>query len=744
MDERQNVVSLLYLSFTMLFFGTFNVTGLNENIFVTNSSIISCAANTTIKIVDLNVDEYPTTCSEYKQCYLTEEQKNSIKRGCNKEKSCSISMIIPSSCLFNDYGHVTISYSCTGTVNYSCTFENEWRGWFIYGFGRYEWTFQHGHTPVADTGPDRDHTTASTSGHYFYTKSSSGSRLNDDTDLISPLILPSPKQCLTFWYHMYGRHINTLKVFQNNSKYNIELWNKSNDQGNMWNVQSLALQSIGSYIIIFKAIRGDGYEGDIAIDDIFIDNTDCNVNKASRFDCNFEVDFCEWKPETKPTYSWRIFSGKTSSDSTGPDVDHTIGSDQTRTALSVKHRMNGALLYLDEFSRTFYYYLLLLLGFKAGGHYIYLEASNVQKGATSMLISDTIYPVDDVCFTFWYHMYGVNMGTLNVYTKSRNITRKHWSRSGNQGNSWNYANFDITSSQPYTIIFEGICGEYFGSDIALDDIIVLQRSCAGLIDYRQSCHKTDESISLTGCSKYYLQLNRTRFVFDREFDNCAAVYQDVQASTRSICNDMNNSDVCTFNLSEVIRKDPKCFQSNRLLVEYNCEERVPDDTHRANVPQDIGMYMKCGLCRKPKENQKNKSVTAGNQSESSVGFTAGNLSESLAGVTVRIQSVSLAGVTTDIQSESLAGVTAHTNNSSNQCIQLKTEHDAIYCQSEEGTYDISGCNRHKEADGNIYSHTVDVVYDSTTLKRNDDDQEDKYDHFIGQKTEDLYDTSMPT
>lgn len=75
-------------------------------------------------------------------------------------------------------------------------------------------------------------------------------------------------------------------------------------------------------------------------------------------------------------------------------------------------------------------------------------------------------------------------------------------------------------------------------------------------------------------------------------------------------------------------------------------------------------------------------------------------------------------------------------------LTLKTEQDDIYCQSEEGTYDVSGCNRHKEADGNMYSHTVDDVYDSSTHKRNDDEQEDKYDHFIGQKTEDLYDISM--
>ena len=36
------------------------------------------------------------------------------------------------------------------------------------------------------------------------------------------------------------------------------------------------------------------------------------------------------------------------------------------------------------------------------------------------------------CLTFWYHMYGSSMGSLNVL---RNDTQV-WTRSGDQGNSW--------------------------------------------------------------------------------------------------------------------------------------------------------------------------------------------------------------------------------------------------------------------------------------------------------------------
>lgn len=93
----------------------------------------------------------------------------------------------------------------------------------------------------------------------------------------------------------------------------------------------------------------------------------------------------------------------------------------------------------------------------------------------------------------------------------------------------------------------------------------------GLTDYTESCRKMDEPIPLYGCSKYYLQLDKARFIFDQELDNCSAVYQNIQATRSTLCNHMNNSDICTLNLSEEIQKDQRCFLSNSLLVEYKCE-----------------------------------------------------------------------------------------------------------------------------------------------------------------------------
>ncbi|CAC5384127.1 unnamed protein product [Mytilus coruscus] len=760
--------------------------GFQEHTFASKSNTIRCDVNKTFSIIDFNVEPFTTSVAEYKQCNLTEEQTNAIKTG--------------------------------WAVNRSCTFENNYGcGWLVSRNERYKWKLRRGSTPETYTGPQKDHTTASAYGYYAYTESRSGSNLNDESDLLSGLIVPSPKQCLTFWYHMHGRHINTLKIFQRNSNHNIELWRKSKSTGTKWHFQSLVLKNIGSYQIIFKGIRGNGSKSEIAVDDISISNTVCN--KVSRFDCNFEAGICEWNAELSPEYTWKIFSGKTPSLETGPGVDHTSGSSH--------------------------------------GHYIYLEATDVQKGATSKLVSNTTNSVEVVCLTFWYHMYGESMGTLNVYTESGNITTRYWSKSGNQGNSWNFASFNISSSEPYSITFEGVCGDFYTSDIALDDIFMLQRSCSGLIKYTQPYHKTDESISLSGCSQYYLQPNSTRFVFDREFDNCSSVYQGAQTSASTLCNNENRSDVCTFNLSDVIRKDPKCFLSNRILIEYNCEgsERVhapdilSDDAQEIHVPLDKGLvvgmvvaiallvcvsvFIIClvrsrGSSRKTKENQKNGYNTnnsAGNRTASLTSVTAdtNNLHSQLTttqsnhcnnvydntelrddtidsdceysniantnsvlnkdGTTVAkyreyegdVPSYNLSSHHNehDIANQTnetsfIKGPIHQTGSTKSNMVlghqgtifagsefytlakpicfsdenhHMKTEHNDVYCLSEEGTYDFAGSDRHKEADGNIYSHTVDDVYDSTTHKRNDDDIEDKYDHFIGQLTEDVYDTS---
>ena len=49
------------------------------------------------------------------------------------------------------------------------------------------------------------------------------------------------------------------------------------------------------------------------------------------------------------------------------------------------------------------------------GHYMYVEASSRTRGSNAKLVSPKYQGADDQCMEFYYHMYGSNIGTLNVY-----------------------------------------------------------------------------------------------------------------------------------------------------------------------------------------------------------------------------------------------------------------------------------------------------------------------------------------
>ena len=51
------------------------------------------------------------------------------------------------------------------------------------------------------------------------------------------------------------------------------------------------------------------------------------------------------------------------------------------------------------------------------GKYIYIEASTPNQGDTAWLISEDFYPTLGRCVQFWAHMYGGDIGDLNVYIR---------------------------------------------------------------------------------------------------------------------------------------------------------------------------------------------------------------------------------------------------------------------------------------------------------------------------------------
>ena len=81
------------------------------------------------------------------------------------------------------------------------------------------------------------------------------------------------------------------------------------------------------------------------------------------------------------------------------------------------------------------------------GYYMHIETSFPRsRGDKARLISPVYTPVrGGQCFQFWYHMYGSDIDTLNVYIKTgSNISIPVWSRSGNRGDLWKISQVPVT------------------------------------------------------------------------------------------------------------------------------------------------------------------------------------------------------------------------------------------------------------------------------------------------------------
>ena len=150
-----------------------------------------------------------------------------------------------------------------------------------------------GATPSFSTGPSNDHTLGNSQGNrsrcfllivalflfipigkYIYIETSVPITTGDRAQIRSRVIDASCTTCkLNFWYHMYGTTIGRLTVYmQPTSGTRQQVWTKRGNQGNQWLQANVDLVSNGPYQIIFEAVAGTSFTGDIAIDDITLQN----------------------------------------------------------------------------------------------------------------------------------------------------------------------------------------------------------------------------------------------------------------------------------------------------------------------------------------------------------------------------------------------------------------------------------------------------------------------------------------
>ncbi|NXV88225.1 MALR1 protein, partial [Calonectris borealis] len=164
--------------------------------------------------------------------------------------------------------------------------------------------------------------------------------------------------------------------------------------------------------------------------------------------CNFEFDLCAWKQDENDDFDWNLRTSSTTKMGTGPATDHTLQ--------------------------------------EPSGHYIFIKSSFLQlPGQKARIFSPVLSRRNKNCkvcrgmILFYYHMYGVHIGSLIVY--QRTIVKHEkilLNLTGNQGNFWQRKALILAGDgdEDFQVVFEGIAGKGPKDGIALDDL-TFSREC---------------------------------------------------------------------------------------------------------------------------------------------------------------------------------------------------------------------------------------------------------------------------
>ncbi|CAH2256324.1 MAM domain-containing glycosylphosphatidylinositol anchor 1 [Pelobates cultripes] len=137
---------------------------------------------------------------------------------------------------------------------------------------------------TVNTGPKMDYSNRR-EGYYMFIEASRPREKGDKARLISPLYNVTTKSqyrkaryCVSFAFHMYGRHIGTLNLLVRVKNIGVReslVWSLTGERGNKWQRANVPIDPSGPFQVVFEGVRGQGVEGDIAIDDVSVKKGDC-------------------------------------------------------------------------------------------------------------------------------------------------------------------------------------------------------------------------------------------------------------------------------------------------------------------------------------------------------------------------------------------------------------------------------------------------------------------------------------
>ncbi len=416
------------------------------------SSLVNSSCNYTGSATDANGDRYqPDTRNVMsytrKSCRtggFTSQQQNAIVVSLESDRAYLLNSTNPPA-------------ECTNISNfpYSESFESGFGNWNNAPGDNIDWTRDSGGTPSTGTGPS----TGQNGSYYLYTEASTNVSLPGSPNKVA--ILDSPcfdlsnesGLSLEFGYHMLGTDMGTIEVLisTNDDGSYSSIWSQNGNKGDTWNQATVNLAAYaGSVVKIrFKGTTGSSWRSDLAIDNIKIASTStnppsaCNGITSFPYKKGFEPDFGSWTQETNDDIDWSLDSNTTPSSSTGPSAP------------------------------------------TEGNNYIFTEASGNGTGfpnKIALLTSPCIDLINETNaeLSFDYHMYGSNMGTLEMRASidDGSSWTTIWNQSGDKGNSWYSQTVSLSGYSGITIKLQlkGTTGSSYRSDMAIDNINITSGS----------------------------------------------------------------------------------------------------------------------------------------------------------------------------------------------------------------------------------------------------------------------------
>ncbi|CAF4738825.1 unnamed protein product [Rotaria sp. Silwood1] len=329
------------------------------------------------------------------------------------------------------------SVTTKAVAGYDCTFEQDMCGWTQGRNNTLDWFREQ---PISNNlagivGPLTDHTYGNSTGYYVTTRLSIPVTTFSDIDisiLVSPRLLDNVpgSMCAKWWYMMHGTDDTEFNVYlipNENFTSTKPIWRRSGDQGRHWQHGQIQIEPGNSITrVVYEVIAIWSIRSEVSLDDVLLLDGPCIKPDFHSISCTFEEEhICGYSSDPTGQLAWTRGKGATSTTLTGASEDHTLGTAQ--------------------------------------GYFMFIETSSPQKpGNKGRLISVVEQPQYGRCLQFWYHMYGRNIGQLNVYmstnTSGNDTHPLVWSRGANVGNVWRKAQISTEYKDPFYIVFEGVVG----------------------------------------------------------------------------------------------------------------------------------------------------------------------------------------------------------------------------------------------------------------------------------------------